>query len=67
MKHLGSTIQGKSKHTQTKTRQNSDDSQISRPDLRFASRKHSKTTQKGAGATTKTSTPETQDCLGHGG
>jgi len=46
---------------------NSDDSQISRPDLRFASRKNSKTTQKGAGTTTKTPTPETQDCLGHEG
>ena len=47
MKHLGSTIQGKTKKTQTKTKPNSDDSQISRPDLRFASRKHNKTTQKG--------------------
>ena len=42
-------FKAKPKKTQTKTRQNSDDPQISRPDLRFASRKHSKTTQKGPG------------------
>jgi hypothetical protein len=45
MKHLGSTISRQIKN-QTKTRQNSDDTQIFRPDLRFASRKNSKTTQK---------------------
>jgi hypothetical protein len=35
---------------------NSDDTQISRPDLRFASRESSEQTQKGAGATPKKTT-----------
>jgi len=37
---------------------NSDDTQISRPDLRFASRESSEPTQKGAGATPKKPAPK---------
>ena len=59
-------FKGKPNKTQTKTRPNSDDPQISRPDLRFASRKHSKTTQKGPEPQPK-HLHQTQDCLGHGG
>ena len=44
------------KHKNNENKQkngNSDDPQISRPDLRFASRENSETTQNGAGATPK--------------
>jgi hypothetical protein len=44
---------------------NSDDTQISRPDLRFASRENSEPTQKGAGATPKKPTQNHGDCLRH--
>ena len=40
----------KNQHNEKK-HSNSDDTQISRPDLRFASRENSETTQNGAGAT----------------
>jgi len=51
-------FQGKSKNP-TKIKQNRNDTQISRPDLRFASRKNSKTTQKGLEPQPKTPTPKT--------
>jgi hypothetical protein len=41
------------KKKQTKTRQHSDDTQISQPDLRFASRESSEPNKKGAAATTQ--------------
>ena len=68
MKRLGFIPRGRSmeKKKQTKTRQHSDDTQISRPDLRFASRESSEPTQKrGRSHNTKNPHQDHQDCLRH--
>ena len=68
MKRLGFIQRGRSmeKIKQTKTRQHSDDTQISRPDLRFASRESSEPKQKrGRSHNTKKPHQDHQDCLRH--